>query len=226
MGVLKKRFDRQWLVILQWRHFRNIYILRRPSVTVMSHPSYALVQSNPWWAPKPKIGRVAVIRTHDHSTSFWTLIARPRSYQVLACIHPERHKDPRHYLGVGHWYTQPDQAGDGALVDSCVIHRIAQAHYAWGLSELHDYRNGVRNVLLGKNGPRLRRHALESSPFQPSGPWTWVPPDAPFDYRVRAKCSFPKTSTTKGSIEDVALRISRRLYQPLLLQSRPFDPWR
>ena len=111
------------------------------------------------------------------------------------------------------------------------VHAAAKLRHAYGLDNLHYLAEGVRHVLnrvpleqraldeVNLYG-QLPRHSparedlqaepyllLPTSPYKPHGVWTYVPPDQPFDFRVRAECFSAKTAVLQMSLEDAALKL-------------------
>jgi hypothetical protein len=64
-----------------------------------------------------------------------------------------------------------------------------------------------------------RTHVESSRPYQPDGPWHWIPPEGPYDWRERATARFPNPQRPKGSLPDILLlsSLSYRLHGPIEL---------
>lgn len=119
-----------------------------------------------------------------------------------------------------------------AMERSAFVHHAARLRHSWGLSNLHYLAEGLQHTLRGTplkkrdqrlidaygqpcratpskmnayGCPGVHEDTLPPSPFTPHGIWTYVAPDHPFDFRVRATCTIPRTAAN-GILEELAQR--------------------
>lgn len=178
------------------------------------HPTYELEQSNAWWGPQPCKGVVAVAHTrctdsreHPPTKSFLTIINGKHDYEALASIHPHVY-GPGWVEEAAHWYLPQDPETPPEDRENPFVWDIAEAHYTWGITLLHHWADRLRYVMRGSGKDRESMPWEErSSPYRPHGPWEWVPPEAPFDYRVRARMMIPKTKRQTRPLEDLLVDV-------------------
>ena len=107
------------------------------------------------------------------------------------------------------------------------VHEAARARHSYGLDALHYFADGLRHTILGEPLVALTEEELSGygqrsrvftpkhdqpytlvprSPYAPHGLWTYVPPEHPFDFRVRAQCTISKAAPLDITLEELAMR--------------------
>ena len=200
----------------------------------MLHPSYELYRSNPWWGPEPQEGKVAVVQfvLPKIGSGHISLVDAESRYDVLASIMPteqwpkfiEKEAAEVDYSLAwapstarldqsfplsdkeSRWKFEYDNQRLRHVMTS-VAYLSGNARLGEGVRFLNYLQASMREVLGGESNvfpPADDR----ISPYQPHGLFEYVPPSGPFDLRVRAKATVPKTRPTTGRLEDLLLNVA------------------
>lgn len=196
----------------------------------MVDPTYQIVEANGWWGPAPEVGKTAVAQRWASGMLYGllTISAEPEQYHAFACIHPHSTKKRSRIAEMGE-FPVSYCAGDSSESQRqllAFVHSAGRARYSEGLFLLHAFTEGLRHVLLGEPVPvrdpaRINDYGQEPpivqtfvgpmegfppSPYRPFGDWGYVAPEHPFDFRVRATCTYPNLRPLSTSLEQAVLK--------------------